>query len=352
MDRPRRLGPLLLGLLVTLAGCQGPAAPAAPTAPAASPAPGTPAAAGATQVPARVTVNLGIVAPSALLWPLYVTEDAGFADRAGVDIETTITNSASDGMNAMLGGSLDVNALGADAVILAQAHGADVIGVAGLTNRPPYSLLVQPEITQVEDLRGKTLGASSLKTGEVVFLRALLQRYGLGEGDYDVVVAGGSRTRVSAMLTHQVDGTLMPPPDSYRLEDAGMRRLAETTEALPDYQFQLLVTTRQWAQAHAPTLERFLGAYTQAIAWLYDPANRDQATSILQNRMQLSEDYAQRTYAQWIEQEQPFARGGEPTMPGLKATEDLLLSSGEATAPLPAQDRYLDLHYLEAATRQ
>src|SRR5579883_2694091 len=139
MDRPRRLGPLLLGLLVTLAGCQGPAAPAAPTAPAAS------------------------------LWPLYVTEDAGFADRAGVDIETTITNSASDGMNAMLGGSLDVNALGADAVILAQAHGADVIGVAGLTNRPPYSLLVQPEITQVEDLRGKTLGASSLKTGEVVF---------------------------------------------------------------------------------------------------------------------------------------------------------------------------------------
>jgi len=131
-----------------------------------------------------------------------------------------------------------------------------------------------------------------------------------------------------------------------------MRRLAETTEALPDYQFQLLVTTRQWAQAHAPTLERFLGAYTQAIAWLYDPANRDQATSILQNRMQLSEDYAQRTYAQWIEQEQPFARGGEPTMPGLKATEDLLLSSGEATAPLPAQDRYLDLHYLEAATRQ
>jgi len=36
-------------------------------------------------------------------------------------------------------------------------------------------------------------------------------------------------------------------------------------------------------------------------------------------------------------------------MPGLVAMEQILVSSGEATPPLPARDRYVDSRYLERA---
>jgi ABC-type nitrate/sulfonate/bicarbonate transport system substrate-binding protein len=254
-------------------------------------------------------------------------------------------------MAAMLGGSVDVNTMNTEVVILAQARGADVIGVAGLHNKAVYSMMVQPEIQQIADLRGKTLGASALRAGEVVFMKALLQKYGLGERDYDLVVSGPSRNRVSAMTSRQIVGTIMPPPDSLILEDAGMKDIAEISEAVPEYQFQMLAVTRNWGQANEDTLVRFLRAYIGALKWLYDPANKERAIAILADRMQLSDDHARRTYASFIDQEQMFSRQGEISPAGLTAMEEMLISSGEATPPLPSRDRYIDLRWVERAQR-
>jgi hypothetical protein len=72
----------------------------------------------------------------------------------------------------------------------------------------------------------------------------------------------------------------------------------------------------------------------------------------MRERMQLGDDYARRTYEQWVVAEEFFPRDGEVPPAGLQAMEDLLLESGEATAPLLSRDRYLDLRYLERARQQ
>ena len=305
---------LVLALLLACGapGSGGPAAPAAAPARVESGSGSAPSAPGSSSGGAapplataeRQTVNLGVVNFSAIFWPIYVGIDEGLFDRAGFDIELVVTRSSPDGMAAMLGGSLELNVVSADTILLAQIRGADAIGVAGLANKASYSLMVQPEIQQVGDLRGKTLGASALRAGEVVFLKELLKLHGLGESDYDLVVAGPSRNRVTAMTARQIDGTIMPPPDSYILEDAGIRHLGEVSEAVPEFQFQLLAVTRSWAQANEATLIRFLRAYSESLRWLYTPANKERAIAILRERMQLGDDHARRTYAAWVEQEQ------------------------------------------------
>jgi ABC-type nitrate/sulfonate/bicarbonate transport system substrate-binding protein len=344
-------------LLVTLLlACSAPAA-APPTKPTAAPvasapgasAPSAPSAAAPAAPPPRRPINYGLVNFSAFYWPLYVGLDEGLYDAAGFDVETLVTRSGPDGMAAMLGGSVDVNTMNTEVIVLAQARGADVIGVAGLHNKAVYSMMVQPEISQIGDLRGKTLGASALRAGEVIFMKALLQKYGLSERDYDLVVAGPSRNRVSAMTTHQLAGTIMPPPDSFILEDAGIKNVAEITEAVPDYEFQMLAVTRAWAQANDDALVRFVRAHVGTLKWLYDPANKERAIAILRERMQLSDDHARRTYASFIDQQQMFSRQGEISPAGLTAMEEMLVASGEATPPLPGRDRYIDLRYVERA---
>jgi ABC-type nitrate/sulfonate/bicarbonate transport system substrate-binding protein len=338
-----------------------PAAPAtsgaAPSASASAPAAngsgsGAPAGSAPAAAPARRTIQYGLVNFSAFYWPIYVGLDKGFFDREALDVETTETRSGTDGMSAMAGGSLDVITTNSEVVVLAQTHGADAIGIAGFNNKASYSLMVQPEIQRITDLKGKTLGASALRTGEVVFMKALLRKYGLTENDYSLVVAGASRNRVTAMSTKQIDGTVMPPPDNYRLEDMGIKRLAEVNEAVPEYQFQFLAAMRNWAQGHQDETVRFLRAYVNSLHWLYDPANKPQAVAVLQERMQLTDDYARRAYEQWIEQEQFFPHDGEAPDGGLKAMEDMLVDTGEATPPLPARDKYLDFKYLELAKAQ
>ncbi|HLH26691.1 MAG TPA: ABC transporter substrate-binding protein [Chloroflexota bacterium] len=366
----RRLAPGLVGALaLALLACSTPAAapakptgsaPAAPaaggaatSAPAANATAGSaPAASAPTAVPARRKIEYGLVNFSAFYWPIYVGLDKGFFDREALDVETTETRSGSDGLSALAGGSLDVITTNSEVVVLAQMRGADAIGIAGFNNKASYSLMVQPEIQRITDLKGKTLGASALRTGEVVFMKALLRKYGLTESDYSLVVAGASRNRVTAMSTKQIDGTIMPPPDNYRLEDMGLKRLAEVNEAVPEYQFQFLAAMRNWAQNNQDATVRFLRAYVNSLHWLYDPANKAQAMGVLQDRMQLSEDYARRTYEQWIEQEQFFPHDGEAPAGGLKAMEDMLVETGEATQPLPSRDKYLDFKYLEMARAQ
>jgi NitT/TauT family transport system substrate-binding protein len=354
-----RLLPLLPAAL--LLACSVPAAAppskptAAPTAAPAAVAPSTSSAPAASAAPAapppRRSLNYGLVNFSAFYWPIYVGLDEGLYDAAGFDVEPVVTRSGADGMSAMLGGSIDVNTMNTEVVVLAQTRGADVIGVAGFHNKAVYSMMVQPEFQQLADLRGKKLGASALRTGEVIFMKALLQKYGLSERDYDLIVAGPSRNRVSAMTTHQIDGTVMPPPDSFILEDAGIKNLAEVTEAVPAYEFQMLAVTRGWAQGNEDTLVRFLRAHINTLKWLYDPANKERATAILRDRMQLSDDHARRTYASFVEQEKMFSQQGEISPAGLTAMEEMLVASGEATPPLPSRDRYIDLRYIEQAQR-
>ena len=50
-----------------------------------------------------------------------------------------------------------------------------------------------------------------------------------------------------------------------------------------------------------------------------------------------------------VEQEKFFPVDGEAPTSGLVAMEEMLVSSGEATPPLPSRDRYLDFQYLERA---
>jgi NitT/TauT family transport system substrate-binding protein len=347
---------MLVGVLAALlVACSSPpaASPAKPAAQApAAPAASGGAASGAGAAPAPVArrlVNYGLVNFSAFYWPIYVALDEGFFDREALDVETVMTRSGPDGLAAMVGGSVDVITTNSEVVVLAQTRGADVIGISGFNNRASYSMMVQPEIQRLTDLRGKTVGASALRAGEVVFMKALLRKYGMGEDDYNLVIAGPSRNRVSAMQTHQIDGTIMPPPDNFRLEDMGSKRIAEVNEAVPDYQFQVLAVTRQWARENTDVLLRFLRAYLASLHWLYDPANKERAIAVLQERMQLEGDHARRTYVQWIEQEKFFPQDGEAPTSGLVAMEELLVASGEAAPPLPPRDRYMDLQYLERA---
>ena len=195
------------------------------------------------------------------------------------------------------------------------------------------------------------MGASALRAGEAVFLKALLKHYGLGESDYDLVISGPSRNRVSAMTARQIDGTVMIPPDSYLLEDAGIKRLAEVSEAVPEYEFQMLAVTRGWAEANAEALRRFVRAHVDTVSWLYAPANKERAIAVLREQMSLEDDYARRTYAQWVEQEQHWARGGETTPGASRRWRRCSWPAARRPRPCPAATATSTSRYLEAAKR-
>ena len=116
-------------------------------------------------------------------------------------------------------------------------------------------MVVRPDIKAIEDLRGKVLGVSNVKTGEVVFLKKALSKYGR-EGDYQLVSGGGAAERFAAMQKGVMAGTVLPSPFDFRLQDAASVS-AGYQRVVREYQFLVETVRRNWAKANEPTLIRY-----------------------------------------------------------------------------------------------
>jgi ABC-type nitrate/sulfonate/bicarbonate transport system substrate-binding protein len=351
---PDRRAVFAAALLAALAACTPAASPArpgeAPAAAAASPsAGGAPAAAAATAPPAPVTLNFGATSPLGTYWADYVGMDKGFYAQEGLTLDIVLTGASVGATQALAGGSTDISNHSPDSAIVADEKGADIAVVGEEIARPIYSIMAQPAINRVEELRGQKVAVSDLKSGATMLLLRTLLAHGLKTDDVDLIPAGGTTQRYAAMKAGAVAAAAMLQPDDFRAMDEGYRRVAVSTEAVKDYSFSSVLVRRDWARAHADELVRFLRACGRATAWLYDPANRDAAIAVLMEHTKQDEKYTRLTYDLMVTQERVFPERCGVQTNGIQAVIDLLGDVGELSAPLPPPEKYVDTSYWQRA---
>ncbi|HLH27144.1 MAG TPA: ABC transporter substrate-binding protein, partial [Chloroflexota bacterium] len=212
------LGLLGLGGAAALAAC-APAARPAPSGAAAASAPGGAAAASAstaappTAAPspaALIPVRYSITSRTAGNWQDYVAARKGWFAENGVDPDIVVTGTTVVSVQSLASGSTDISYITADSAIAAVEKGADIVAVWGGQNLPVYSLVVQPQITSYEQLRGTTIGVSALSSGDAFFVQKMMERAGLRlQEDYDLLPAGGTPERYAALKSGTIAGALL-----------------------------------------------------------------------------------------------------------------------------------------------
>ena len=293
------------------------------------------------------TIRYGEVSKSGLYWAHYVAEAKGFFRDEQIREEPVLTRSSSLSVQVLIANSVDMVGVDPAPVILSVEKASDLVIVAGQINKPTYSVVVRSDIKSIDDLRGKTLGVSNVKTGEVVFLKKALSKYGLHEGDYLLANGGGAADRFAAMQKGVMAGTVLPSPFDFRLQDLGLRILLATSEVVRDYQFLVETVRRSWAKANEAALIRYLRALRRSYRWMNEPANREEASAILAKELNLEIQYAQRSYDTWVAREKAY--GTEISQAAFQPVLEYLAETGELKPPLPPSKKYLDLSYLERA---
>jgi len=102
--------------------------------------------------------------------------------------------------------------------------------VAALNSRPPFSLVVRPEINSAADLKGKVFAVSSFGNTQAILTEKHLQNLGLKKGEYQLLAMGATPARIAAMEKNIAQGSLMPLPSNVQLENRGYRLLGNTAE--------------------------------------------------------------------------------------------------------------------------
>ena len=347
------------GLAWVAAGCAAPASapPASPapgSAPATSAAPsgaGAPAAGPAAATGARVPLQYGTISKTAWGWPLLVAVNKDFLSRVGFDVDLTLFRTPPNGAQLITAGSLDLASINPETVIRSVDNGAPIVMIASDANLAPYSFIVQPNIRSWADLRGKSFPGSGPREQTTVWLRTILKANGLEEADYEVVMIGATPERLAALRSGAVAGALVAQPQDFQLMAEGYRRLAVISEYIPDHPIAVHAGRTDWLQAHPRETVTALRAQRDAVRWLYDPANKEEAIAILAAEINVAEPIARQTYEMLVEQLKVWSPEIDLPPAQVQKSLDFMAEIGELTPPLPAPQRYMDRRYLDELHR-
>jgi len=277
----------------------------------------------------------------------------GYFAAEGLDVEITPTPNSTDQMRGVSQGKFEIASTAFDNVLAwsgrlsAEARageGAEIVAVAQISDKTVIPVFVRPEIMTWSDLKGKKLAADAVDTAFALVLRRVLLANGLDmtRGDYEFVAVGAPGARFESMVKGETfAGTLTPPFDAKALS-AGMRRIGDSKEVLPDYPNTLFAVNREWGQKNRDTLVSYLRAWLKGMSWAKDPANREAAIKMVGAELKLDPKQA----ADSVDE---LSYTGNLNLLGLQVVLDLRNQFGFKLAKGDKLPIYYDAAYFNAA---
>jgi ABC-type nitrate/sulfonate/bicarbonate transport system substrate-binding protein len=203
-------------------------------------------------------------------WPMFLAKEGGYYQKYGLDV--TVVFGVHPACVAMLvSGEAQMANYGLEPSMLASSRDGSLVAVGSSLNKGMFALMAGKDVASVRDLEGKRLGISRIGDTPYHYTVALLGKFGLTARNVQWIPVGTDvNGRATALAAGRVDATLLTPPSSFKLEDAGYKNLA----SLADYD-DIYVTTvylfKKSGIENDPTLpERVIKAHAEAIRRFYE----------------------------------------------------------------------------------
>ena len=247
---------------------------------------------------AAQTVTIGTVGQaSANLWPVFIGLNKGFFAAEDLKVDIVYVQSSAQLVQQITAGSLDIcMSTGLVDPIRAIGMGAPIAIARVEVQAPPYALMAKPAIKNLRELKGKVISLGGPKDITRIYVERMLEPNGVKPGEFDMVFAGATAARASALLAGAVDAAILLPPFNFQAATAGFSDLGLTIEYVKDLPFSGTVVNVRWANAQKATLQKLLAAHTKSVAWFEDERNRDEAVQILVAASRLKQDDVEKAY--------------------------------------------------------
>jgi ABC-type nitrate/sulfonate/bicarbonate transport system substrate-binding protein len=304
------------------------------------------------------TVNL-IVFPGGFNWPVWVAQEKGLFAKNGIDVKVTPTPSSVFQLTGLIEGKFDIAMTAIDNLIAYREGqgeepvlGPDLFAFMGSDNGF-LRLVSVPEITSYSQMKGKTLSVDARTTGYAFVAFEMLERAGLRlDKDYNVVRAGGVLQRFQALMEKKHDATLLLSPFELQAEAKGFNRLGDATEVLGAYQGLVGGARKSWADANRGAVVGYIRAFSEAVDWLYDPANRDEALAIFRKNLpNVSEQGAEAAYRVLLAPNGGFQKKAQIDLEGVRTVLSIRSKYAEPKKALADPGRYYDPSFYREASR-
>ena len=212
-------------------------------------------------------IRVGGGSTSATQMSMWFAKEGNLYEKHGLSVEAISIPGSSLALQAMLAGELPIIQLGGAASIQANLSGADTIIIATIVKKFLFWIYGRPEISRMEDLKGKVFGTTRFGTLSDLASRFALRFYGIDpERDITMVQTGGPAETVTAILSGKIQAAALSPPATLQAKKAKLKELLDMSKLDAEYHINGVVTTRRYLKTNEDTVRRFLRAYIEGAA--------------------------------------------------------------------------------------
>ncbi len=221
-------------------------------------------------------VRLVLQPPSTNNYPSYFASWLGFYKEEGVDVSISQIAGASKILEAVVGGSADVGGGVYEQTLQMAAEGKSIVAFVSLLKSPNFAIVAAPGIRKLADLRGKTVGVSSVGSPSQFYLTYLLNKEGVT--DVSTATVGMGATAMAALDHGQVDAAVLfgsaitaylaRKPEAVILADTRTAEGLQAAFQVTDYPASCLLAQRSWLEAHPESAKKVARAVLRAMAWI------------------------------------------------------------------------------------
>jgi len=286
-------------------------------------------------------IRIAVSNPNMPNLTVAVAQQKGLFKDENLDVEIIRMN-PNVAVTALSTGDIDYCQL-FGAVVGGAIAGLPVRIVAGYLDNWPMTLIAQPEITSLKDLKGKTLGISSFGATPDVAARLMIRHSGIDpEKDIKVLALGSDAACLTALKQRVVDVVVISPPADTQMEKQGYRILARAYE-LFSFPYLGLGTHTRKIKGKTDEIRRVIKATIRANRFIRD--NRDEAVRTLIGWGKVEQEFA---YASYDALRNLFNADGAVPEDGLKLVIEQTRRSNKVTRDV-APGEVVDLSFLRDA---
>lgn len=302
------------------------------------------------------TVRFGVIAASQRLFQsagTHIAQRKGMFEKQGLKVEIVPLPGVEHMTNALDKDTVDISMVATPYLIKAVLNGSDIAAVVGGPANTIYNIVGRPEITSIEQLRGKAVALSLPEDMISVTTRMLLAKHGLQDKDYTGKELIGTPLRSKCLESAECAAAPLSQPEDLSFLHKGYRVLGNSHEVIPTMQFTIFAARKSWAAKNKDVVVRFAKAIGDAYAFAANPANKEEVIKTVVEATGASAEDSREIYKLYYEPNKGvMPMRGEINVDGVAKVIELLGTAGMLQKPLPSAERFIDLDYLRAAGLQ
>ena len=217
----------------------------------------------------KVRFTYAPLSASGFLW--FIAKEAGLFEKNRLDVDMYFEGASPIMVQSILAGENQLAGGLGPTVVTNVLQGGDVIPVACITHTFTTPMYVQPSITSLQQLRGKKVGVSRIGAVSHLTADSILRRARVS--DVTIIQTGGIPESMAAIMSGNVDGAMVNPPNNIILREKGFREIVGAKQ-LKEMNLRFpengVMAKRSWAEKNSDVVKRFIKSIAEGLKRMHD----------------------------------------------------------------------------------